>query len=107
MNKEQITLLKKMKELIKTGHRRFANRSDRDYLKDLSIIGITVKEAWVQMYYLNENFYFKDPKSFYENNINTLTFKKIINGKQIYIKLKIEKYDVEETVCLSFHIDYK
>lgn len=106
MNQEQIKLLTHMKKLIRNNKKRFAIRKDRDYLKELEIIGITEHEAWFNhILYLNNNMFFVDPKPKYKTNNNTLIFKKIIKNKLVYIKLSLEKEIEEEVVCLSFHID--
>lgn len=106
MNQEQIKLLTHMKKLIRSGKKRFAIRKDRDYLKELELIGITEHEAWFShILYLNNNMFFVDPKPRYKSTKNTLIFKKIIKNKLVYIKLYLEKMKEEEVVCLSFHID--
>ena len=53
--------------------------------------------------------YVYDYKPFYEKmGDDALTFKKMINGYKVYIKIKLEKYNNKgTTVCLSFHIDYR
>lgn len=108
MNSEQRRLLSKMKKLIREDKKAFVNRKDRSYEEDLLEIGITEYEAWfVHIMYLQEINYFVDYKPNYYKNGKSLVFKKIINNKLVYIKLKIEK-DInnnEECVCLSFHID--
>lgn len=98
-----------MKLLISQGHKKFANRHDCNYLQDLADICITENEAWEQILSINKSFYWRDGKqSYYKNDNNALEFKKVINSKLIYIKLKIEEYDNSEmTVCLSFHIDHR
>lgn len=107
MNKEQIKLLNKMKILIRQGKRRFKYRKDRDYLYDLSEIGLKEKDAWKHILCLNENFFIVDNKPNYHKEGNSLLFKKIINNNLVYIKLKIEiNENGEETVCWSFHKDW-
>ena len=108
MNNEQIRLLSKMKKLVSEGSRRFQLRLNRDYLVDLLELGICEEEAWNQILGLNTNLYFPDPKPSFANN-NALTFKRLINNNIAYIKISLEKAtDGEfETVCLSFHKDYK
>ncbi len=88
MNNEQIKLLNRMKQLIRTNKKKFKIRKDRDYLEDLKEIGITIEDAWKQILTLNTNFYFIDNKPFYNQSQNTLTFKKTINKKSVYIKLE-------------------
>lgn len=109
MNSSQIMQLTKAKKLIKDGKRRFATRKDRDYVEDLLEFGLTEEIAWNKILELNFHFYFPDPKPSYANNgESALTFKKEINGKIAYIKIKVEKsIDGEETVCLSFHKDLR
>lgn len=109
MNQQQIELLNKMKKLVYSGKRRFVIRKDRDYLEDLNELGITEESAWNEhILYLNKNFYYPDSKPNYSKDEDvSLTFKKKINGKNAYIKIKLEKILNEETVCLSFHIDNK
>lgn len=108
MTGEQLKQLSKIKKLIISGNRRFAIRKDRDYLQELLDIGISEENAWMEILTLSANDYIFDFKPYYsKNNMNALTFKKIINGFVVYIKLIIEIYNNnEETVCLSFHIDY-
>lgn len=110
MNQEQIMLLNRMKKLIYHKKRRFEPRLDRDYLEDLLEFGLTEDAAWDQhIIYLNSNLYFFDKKLDYNKKDNlSLTFKKPIDGKVAYIKLRVEPNEFdEETVCLSFHVDGK
>lgn len=110
MNQEQIRLLSKMRKLIYDKKRRFEPRLDRDYVEDLLDFGLTEEEAWDKhIIYLNSNFYYIDTKPNYSKKDNlSLTFKKPIDGKVAYIKLRIELNELEEeTVCLSFHLDGK
>lgn len=109
MNNSQIRLLSKMRKLINEGHRKFQQRSDRDYVEELLDIGITEEEAWFYVLTLKPQFYFPDPKPNYSKDGESLTFKRDINEVRTYIKLKIEKNEKgeEETVCLSFHRDEK
>ncbi len=109
MTGEQLKLLSKMKRLINEGHRRFANRNDRDHVQELAEIGITESKAWQEILALTIKDYYYDSKPFYrKKSDDALTFKKNINGECVYIKLKIELYnDNETTVCLSFHIDHR
>ncbi len=107
MNQEQLKLLSKMKKLITAGNRRFQIRKDRDYLEALAELGISEEEAWNNyILSLNSNFYIPDKKPNYSRGTEALTFLRKINSKDAYIKLKIEQNNnnVEEIVCLSFHI---
>lgn len=108
MTGKQLKLLSKMKKLITEGNKRFASRKDRDYLAELAEIGITESLAWQEILTLSKHNYVYDYKPFYSKSENSLTFKKNINGNNVYIKLKIEEYNNKDmTVCLSFHIDHK
>lgn len=108
MTCEQLKQFSKMKKLIIKGNKKFACRSDRDYIEELLNIGITEELAWQEILTLSAHNYVYDYKPIYfKNNDDALIFKKYINNYLVYIKIKIEKYNNEEsTVCLSFHIDY-
>lgn len=109
MTGEQLKKLSKMKKLINLGHRKFASRKDRDYISELSSIGITEEMAWNEILTLSSHDYVYDYKpSYSKKSDDALTFKKKINGFIVYIKIKIEQYNNNEaTVCLSFHIDHR
>lgn len=108
MTSEQLKQLSRMKKLINQGHKRFASRKDRDYIQELLDIGITEEMAWSEILTLSAQNYVRDYKPFYaKRSDDALTFKKMINGCKVYIKIKIEEYNNNDaTVCLSFHIDY-
>ena len=76
MDQHQIQLLTRMKGLIKEGKRKFKVRKDRNYLDDLLNLSLTVDEAWEEILTLNKNFYYLDPKHFYNQSQYSLTFKK-------------------------------
>lgn len=109
MTGEQLKKLAKMKKLINQGCKKFYVRKDRDYIQELLDIGITEEMSWSEILTLSAHNYIYDYKPFYDKRgEDALTFKKKINGYNVYIKIKIEKYNmIDETVCLSFHIDYK
>lgn len=108
MNNKQQQLLNEMKKLIRSGNRKFAERKDRDIVSDLAELGLTFEDAWNIILGLNSNFYYIDPKPYYNQNNNLLTFKRKIKDKDVYIKLVLEKtIDQKFVVCLSFHRDYK
>jgi hypothetical protein len=108
MTGEQLKQLAKMKKLINQGSKKFVNRKDRDYIQELLDIGITEEIAWSEILTLSAHNYVYDYKPFYDKRgENALTFKKMINGYKVYIKIKIEEYkNKDATVCLSFHIDH-
>lgn len=109
MTSEQLKQLSRMKKLINQGCKRFATRQDRDYIQELLDIGITEEIAWNEILTLSAQNYVYDYKPFYKkSSADALTFKKMINGYKVYIKIKIEEYNNNDaTVCLSFHIDHK
>ncbi len=108
MNSNQNKLLNRMKRLVYEGKRRFEDREDRNYFEDLLEINISPSQAWEHILSLNPHMYFPDLKPLYNRSNNTLTFKKLINGICVYIKLQLEiTNELEEVVCLSFHRDYK
>lgn len=109
MTDEQLKQLAKMKKLINQGCKRFLCRKDRDCIQELLDIGITEEMAWSEILTLAAHNYVCDYNPFYsKRGEDALTFKKVINGYKVYIKIKIEKYNSKDaTVCLSFHIDYK
>lgn len=103
MNQQQILLLNKMKKLVKEGKRKFQPRKDRDFLKELYNLSLTIDDAWKEILTLNKNLYIIDNKPYYNQTSNSLTFKKMIKGKLAYIKLILNKEEV--VVCMSFHED--
>lgn len=109
MTEKQLKQLARMKKLINQGNKKFECRNDRDHVQELLDIGITDEEAWREILTLSKANYWPDYRPFYfKKGDDALTFKKMINGVNVYIKLKIEEYNNNETtVCLSFHIDYK
>ena len=109
MTSEQLKQLSRMKKLINQGCKKFASRKDRDYIQELLDIGITEEMAWNEILTLSNQNYACDYKPFYAKRLDdALTFKKVINGYKVYIKIKIEEYNNNDvTVCLSFHIDHK
>ena len=83
-----------MKKLINQGYKRFASRKDRDYIQELLDIGITEEMAWSEIITLSAQNYVHDYKPFYaKRSDDALTFKKMINGCKVYIKIKIEEYN--------------
>lgn len=45
MNNDEVKLLSQMKKAINNGNKSFYQRKDRDYLLDLSNLGISLEEA--------------------------------------------------------------
>jgi len=65
--------------------------------------GINLELAWNEIKSLNKHLLVVDFKPNYETDGDAYVFKKHINGKEAYIKVKIEN---GETVVISFHEDY-
>ena len=89
------------------GNYDFHDRESRNIKHDLVAIGINEDEAWKEISILNTNYFVLDNKPFYKQSNNSLTFKKIINSKKVYIKLvlEIDSKGVDFVYCWSFHID--
>ncbi len=105
MATKEIQLLMKMKKLVREGKRRFKDRKDRNYKKELSDLFLNEEQAWNHVLSLNINMCVYDNVPIYKKDSNTLVFKKLINKYMVYIKLKIEIENGEEVVCWSFHKD--
>lgn len=107
MNNDEVKLLSQMKKAINNGNKSFYQRKDRDYLLDLSNLGISLEEAWKEILTLNKHFCVLDKKPIYKQSSNHLIFKKIINGKKTYIKLVMDKDENgnDFVYCWSFHED--
>ncbi|MDI6453689.1 hypothetical protein [Peloplasma aerotolerans] len=100
--------LKKMRRLINQGSKRFVMKRDGRYYYEILLedFGITDKKAWEHIKNLNEHFLWNDEMPSYSNS-DAFVFKKQIDGKMAYIKVKIEEgKNGEEVVCISFHLDY-
>ena len=109
MTGEQRKELAQMKKLISEGRKIFAERKDRDIITELVEIGITEEIAWKEVLKLSIVNFVHDYKPYYsKSGRDALTFKKMIKGCMVYIKLKIEESeDGELVVCLSFHKDHE
>ena len=66
MNNDEVKLLSQMKKAINNGNKSFYQRKDRDYLLDLSNLGISLEEAWKEILTLNKHFYVLDKKPIYK-----------------------------------------
>jgi hypothetical protein len=74
----------------------------------LAQLGITWKDAFIEIYSLSQNDYFSGPSvdRDYPNSDLLWVFKKYIDGHNIYIKTKVEYQQNGEVKIISFHIDY-
>jgi hypothetical protein len=92
--------LKKAKELVSKCHRRFQKRKEYDIDKELAKLDIlSTDEAWRFVLQIKV----KLAKVEYDRDDNTTLvwfFKKEVNGKTAYIKLKI---DERGCLCMAFH----
>lgn len=112
IHKSQISLfLLETKELIASNKKHFVKRtyslSSGEKISSIDAvldIGLTLKQAWHEVLNLSPDNYFTGPKRDRDGSDGDVwVFKKIINGKLVYIKLKI---DARGSVCMSFHEDW-
>ena len=103
MPDETVTFLTKSKKLVSNKKRSVAARAD--FVQNLALIGIlNMDEIWSLILSLTKFQRLTDYKPAYDGGQEAYIFIKKIQGEDIYIKLKIEIQNNEETlVCLSFH----
>ena len=100
------SFLAKAKSLITAGNYVFVPRGKN--LQALSYYGLTVKDAKDEMLGLTVRDYFKGPKEDFDKSQPGYIweFKKKVDGKRFYVKLKIQNLDGKDILkCLSFHED--
>lgn len=103
-NKDICIFLENMKNLVSTGAYDFVPR--RKNLQSLAEHGLTITDAKEEILELIVSDYYKGPKKDFDRPGYIWEFKKRINGKQFYIKLKIVHEDGKDTLkCLGFHED--
>ena len=98
--------LAKMKRLVSTGKYDFVPR--RKNMQALAQHGLTISDAKDEILSLVVGDYYKGPKQDFDplRPGDIWEFKRIIDGKQFYIKVKIVQEDGEDIVkCLGFHED--
>lgn len=98
--------LTKMKQLISAGEYDFVPR--RKNLQALAEHGLTITDAKDEIFALVVGDYYKGPKQDFDSYKpgNIWEFKKNVDGKQFYIKVKIVYENGEDIVkCLGFHED--
>jgi len=111
MNQDIVNFLRKLRELIKNGNKRFAYRiypDGRDYLQVLSEdFNITIDQAWRIIYDLKPQLEYLDEFPEDKKDGWTKVFKLKVNNVDAYIKVKIETKETKELiVCISFHKDF-
>lgn len=95
-----------VKRLISAGKYDFVPR--RKNMQALAQHGLTIADAKAEIFELVVSDYYKGPKLDLDPNKpgNIWEFKKQIDGKQFYVKLKITQENGEDILkCLGFHED--
>lgn len=103
---EIVCFLEKVKKLLSSGNYDFVPR--RKSMQDLAKHGLTVTDAKTEILGLVARDYYKGPKQDFDSNRpgDIWEFKKIIDGMQFYIKVKIVQENGEYILkCLGFHED--
>lgn len=101
-----LAFLAQAKRLIAAGDYVFVPR--RKNLQAISDHGLTVNDAKDEMLGLMVGDYFKGPKQDFDRSQpgDIWEFKKIVDGEQFYVKLKIQNRNGKDILkCLSFHED--
>lgn len=94
------------KKLMVAGEYLFVTR--RKNLQALSECGLTVADVKSEIIGLHVGDYYKGPKRDFDQTQpgDIWEFKKNIEGRQFYVKLKIQSRNVRDVLkCLSFHED--
>lgn len=98
--------LTQAKRLLSAGDYRFVPR--RKNMQALADHGLTITDAKDEILGLMIDDYYKGPKKDYDNTQpgDIWEFKKTIDGKLFYVKLKIQEQNGKDILkCLSFHED--
>ena len=101
-----VEYLARVKRLLSSGKYDFVPR--RKNMQALAQHGLTITDAKNEILGLVVSDYYKGPKSDQDPNRpgDIWEFKKSINGKQFYVKVKIVHENGEDILkCLSFHED--
>ena len=95
--------LAKVKQLVSAGCWAFVPRKKN--LDALSNMGLTIKEVKDEILSLDFLDYQRGPEPDYSSSGDVWIFKRVIEGKELYIKLKIDiANDGSEILkCISFH----
>ena len=98
-----LQFLLKVKQLVSAGRWAFVPRKKN--LETLSNMGFTVKEVKDEILSLDLLDYQKGPEPDYSCSGDVWVFKRRIEGKELYIKLKIDIANdgYEALKCISFH----
>lgn len=95
-----------VKKLLSAGNFDFVPR--RKNIQSLTRCGLTINDVKEEIFGLTVGDYYKGPKKDLDNNRSgeIWEFKKMINGKKFYIKLKIIQQGGKNVLkCLGFHED--
>ncbi len=101
-----ILFLEKAKRLLSTGKYDFVPR--RKNMQALAQHGLTITDAKIELLDLVVGDYYKGPKQDFDPDRpgDIWEFKKQIDGKQFYVKVKITQENGEDILkCLGFHED--
>ncbi len=102
-----IIFLLKAKKLISAGRYDFFDRREEN-MKTLAALGYKTEHMEQEILSLTPQNYYRGPTEDYDKNRHKgeyiWEFGKIIQGREIYIKLKIRKNKgCDEIACMSFH----
>lgn len=101
-----LAFLTKAKKLVTAGNYNFVPR--RKNMQSLAQYGLTIADAKNEILELVAGDYYKGPKQDFDPNRpgEIWEFKKVIDGIQFYIKVKIDQENGEDILkCLGFHED--
>ena len=101
-----ILFLERSKRLLFTGKYDFVPR--RKNMQALAQHGLTITDAKIELLDLVVGDYYKGPKQDFDPDRpgDIWEFKKQIDGKQFYVKVKITQENGEDILkCLGFHED--
>ena len=101
-----ILFLERAKRLLFTGKYDFVPR--RKNMQALAQHGLTITDAKIELLDLVVGDYYKGPKQDFDPDRpgDIWEFKKQIDGKQFYVKVKITQENGEDSLkCLGFHED--
>jgi hypothetical protein len=98
--------LHRFKELVRK--RNFYYLDHEKTFQTLGLLGLTEKNCTEEILNLSVLDYSSGPDPDHDKPGYIWVFGKVVNSREIYIKLKIvEKNDREKAICLSFHIAEK
>lgn len=105
-DKDILQFLTRAKQLLVSGEYVFVSRMKN--MQALAQHGLTIQDAKDVILDLTVRDYYKGPKQDFDPSQpgDVWEFKKLVDGKQFYVKLKIQCRNMKEILkCLSFHED--